>query len=1082
MHAKGKTALDVASEIARAASARLPERVEDLAPAVRNALIEFGGKHFNIVIDALDEAIDAVQARLIIQGIVLPLVETCADVGAQAVVGSRRRDDRGDLLRAFGDGLTLIDLDTPQYFELEDLEGYALATLQLRGAERTSNPYADDSVAGPVAARIAFLSDRNFLVAGLTALSHGLTDNTPVIPEELVFSSKVEDALNSYLSRVEAVAGASAATILTVLAFGQSPGLSVDLWAEGLKALTGIHLSENQLLEFARSSAANFLLEHVNDPSSQAFRLFHQALNDTLLRDRSDKIAHHRDEKSLTLAFFSYGKRLGWTRAPGYLLRSLARHASAGKCLDEILNDDDYLLYADLGRLIPLVDEATSSLGQERARLLRLTPYAISAAPENRIALFSVTEALENLTPKYRTSHNPAPYRARWAATTARAERAVLEGHTAAVSAICSFTINGRSRIAAAGTDSTILVWDPATAMQLWRLEGHREAVRAICALTIDDRTTLASGGDDCTIRIWNLAVAGETRVIEDPSGAAHSLTAFRDAHGRTILASTGAQGTVCLWDPIAGRELCRLEGHSGSVAAVCTFADGEETLLATGGEDATIRIWNPATGSQERVLEGHIGLVWALCPFLSPDGRTMLASTGSDGTVRLWDPIRGVQSHSINGHAGWIWDICAFPLAGRQLLALACADASVRIWDPETGRQRQVLDGHADDVLRLCSFYSGERTLLASAGADNTVRVWDPQANQQQAGVAHTGMVRSVCVVRTPSGLRIASGGDDGSLQAWDLLTGRQQWSHPSHDGPVYGMCAIPDKRRTLLATVGADDVIRIWNPTTGEREREIPLHAQNTWIWSLSYLKVARSKILIAAGDDNAVHLYDLEPLRGDRYQLERMPYSLHAGAAVKAVCVLPYINGFLLAAGAEDGIVRVWTCHFNAATHGPVDPSAGKRRRRLEYLDFGELMASIEADYPIPLQGHQGQVLGISAIKTRTHTLLATAGVDRTIRIWNPVTGRQERLLEGHAGPVRAVCTFETDNRSLLVSVGDDWTARIWDPLSGDTLQVIRLHYPALAVTQAEDSIIVGLSSGLLTLQPDVGRLSVPSDIQQ
>ena len=40
VHARAKTALEVAEEIARAASARLPEETDDLAPAVRDALDE----------------------------------------------------------------------------------------------------------------------------------------------------------------------------------------------------------------------------------------------------------------------------------------------------------------------------------------------------------------------------------------------------------------------------------------------------------------------------------------------------------------------------------------------------------------------------------------------------------------------------------------------------------------------------------------------------------------------------------------------------------------------------------------------------------------------------------------------------------------------------------------------------------------------------------------------------------------------------------------------------------------------------------------------------------------------------------
>jgi hypothetical protein len=51
---KGKTALEVATEIARAASAVLPDEVEDFAPALRAALAERAGRRFNVIIDAPD--------------------------------------------------------------------------------------------------------------------------------------------------------------------------------------------------------------------------------------------------------------------------------------------------------------------------------------------------------------------------------------------------------------------------------------------------------------------------------------------------------------------------------------------------------------------------------------------------------------------------------------------------------------------------------------------------------------------------------------------------------------------------------------------------------------------------------------------------------------------------------------------------------------------------------------------------------------------------------------------------------------------------------------------------------------------
>jgi hypothetical protein len=152
VHAKGKSALDVALEIARASSAALPDDVDDLPPALRQALERAAGRDrggFTVVVDALDEAVNPGEARRIITRVVLPIAATCADLGARVVLGTRRTDAQGDLLRPLGPARVEIDLDLPAYFALEDLTAYAKATLQLRGQERPDSPYLTDETACP---------------------------------------------------------------------------------------------------------------------------------------------------------------------------------------------------------------------------------------------------------------------------------------------------------------------------------------------------------------------------------------------------------------------------------------------------------------------------------------------------------------------------------------------------------------------------------------------------------------------------------------------------------------------------------------------------------------------------------------------------------------------------------------------------------------------------------------------------------------------------------------------------------------------------------------------------------------------
>ena len=260
VHAKGKTALEVAAEIARAASAGLPDRVEDLAPTLRTALAGRGGQRFNVIIDALDEVTTPAQANTIVTGIILPLAETCSDLGAQVVVGTRR-----DLLPAFGGSLKVVDLDDPHFFSEDDLAAYAMATLQLAGDEREGNPYADDSVASIVARRIAQLSDRNFLVAGLTARTHGLHDEQAADPAQLSFTATVNAAMQDYLRRVATAADIPAEAALTALAFAEAPGIPLDLWQAAMEGIGAGQLTVAQVARFARSSAASFLVESSGD-------------------------------------------------------------------------------------------------------------------------------------------------------------------------------------------------------------------------------------------------------------------------------------------------------------------------------------------------------------------------------------------------------------------------------------------------------------------------------------------------------------------------------------------------------------------------------------------------------------------------------------------------------------------------------------------------------------------------------------------------------------------------------------------------------------------------------------------------
>ena len=67
------------------------------------------------------------------------------------------------------------------------------------------------------------------------------------------------------------------------------------------------------------------------------------------------------------------------------------------------------------------------------------------------------------------------------------------------------------------------------------------------------------------------------------------------------------------------------------------------------------------------------------------------------------------------------------------------------------------------------------------------------------------------------------------------------------------------------------------------------------------------------------------------------------------------------------------------------------------------------------------------------------LASGGYDHTIRLWDPIRGRERRVLSGHEDAVPAVA-YSPDGK-LLASGGRDGTVRFWSPTSGKQLELRR-----------------------------------------
>ncbi len=80
-----------------------------------------------------------------------------------------------------------------------------------------------------------------------------------------------------------------------------------------------------------------------------------------------------------------------------------------------------------------------------------------------------------------------------------------------------------------------------------------------------------------------------------------------------------------------------------------------------------------------------------------------------------------------------------------------------------------------------------------------------------------------------------------------------------------------------------------------------------------------------------------------------------------------------------------------------------------------------------------------------------LLASAGRDKTIQLWNPNTGKLLNTLNGHSDAVTAVAISR--NGQLLASASDDKTIKLWNLQTGQLVRTLKGHsdgVTSLAIT--------------------------------
>lgn len=190
-------------------------------------------------------------------------------------------------------------------------------------------------------------------------------------------------------------------------------------------------------------------------------------------------------------------------------------------------------------------------------------------------------------------------------------------------------------------------------------------------------------------------------------------------------------------------------------------------------------------------------------------------------------------------------------------------------------------------------------------------------------------------------------------------------------------------------MATAGSDNIVKLWQTADRKEIGDLREHAQ--YVMDVAF--GAESNIVVSAGADGVGKFWNSAAKKSEA------DMKAHTGGVTACACSP---DGRYIATGGTDQMVKVW---------GIPPPDRRKTGDKPEVLQtFTE---------------HRGMIKTLAF--SPDSTLLASAGSDNKIVIWNMKGGTQLTKMEAHKGAVNSIC-FSANGR-YLASASNDSTVRVW-----------------------------------------------------
>jgi WD40 repeat protein len=289
---------------------------------------------------------------------------------------------------------------------------------------------------------------------------------------------------------------------------------------------------------------------------------------------------------------------------------------------------------------------------------------------------------------------------------------------------------------------------------------------------------------------------------------------------------------------------------------------------------------------------------------------------------------------------------------------------------------------------------------------------------------IAHAGTVNSAAFSR--DGAFVLTGGDDGTLKLWDMVSARLVRTFAGHKGKVLHVALSPDGTRALSG--GEDKTIRLWEVATGRLVRTIYAHLDATGgeVSSVAFSPDGK-RLLSGSRGESAAKLWDAETGRLVRI-FQHAKGSLRAG--VTSALFSP--DGAQIATGgAGDKIVNVWNTETGQLLQA-----------------FGEAPPAFIYRVKLAFSPDGARIL---------------AGDNTSLKLWNTAKGTLIHTLafqdagKSPGGPALtgvALVAFSTDG-SFALSSDPQNGLQFWSPETGQLVRTVKPRFENLIAVSPDNA---------------------------